>query len=128
MSEGFEELWALIGVAHYADLSGVSLDRSGLEERAEFFQKQFGAPFRLILTLLKNLVGSPNLNLLSAKKKRGNFMWDAGIAYLIPTGSGASVNPIEIVSGDQALIAAAVETGCSNAVIGLDEYCQRFGI
>jgi hypothetical protein len=83
--------------------------------------------FRPILTLLRNLVGQAALNLASARRKRGNFMWDAGICYMIPAAQQSGI-PLEISSGDQPIVNAAAQARCGSAVIGLDEYLQRIGV
>jgi hypothetical protein len=127
-STPFAELWSVVAVSHYADLVSVALDASELDKRAQFFRAHFAGAFHVILALLRNLLGSPGLNLTSARKKRGNFMWDAGIAYLIPTSPAAADPAVEIVSGDKALIEAAAAAGHSKAVTPLDQYCKRIGV
>jgi hypothetical protein len=124
-SPEFATLWALLGVHHHAQLVSASLTDQEWQSMADFFEKEFSVPFRLTLTLVRNLMGQPGLNLTSAKRKRGNFMWDAGICYMIPAAQQAGV-PIEIVSGDHAIVTAAAQ--CGNAVIGLDHYLQRIGL
>jgi hypothetical protein len=84
-------------------------------------------PFRLILTLLQSLIGQSRLNLTNAKRKRDNFMWDAGICYLIPTAAAAGVS-MELVTGDQAIATAAATAQTGNAVVKLEDYLQRIGL
>jgi hypothetical protein len=126
-SPAFEEFWALVTVAHFARLVGVSLNEQELASRAAFFKNHFSVPFHLILTLFQSLMGQSALNLTSAKRKRGNFMWDAGICYVIPTAAAAGVT-MEMVTGDQAIVAAATAAQSGKAVVKLEDYLQRFGL
>jgi hypothetical protein len=125
-SPTFELLWASVAIGHFAQLVGVSLNPQELASRAEFFKNHFSVPFRLILTLFQSLMGQSGLNLTSAKRKRGNFMWDAGICYLIPTAAAAGVT-MEMVTGDQAIAAAATAAQSGKAVVKLEDYLQRIG-
>jgi hypothetical protein len=51
----FDELWSTLGVAHDAQLAGVTQSANELKARAEFFQMEFAVPFRLITGLLTNI-------------------------------------------------------------------------
>jgi hypothetical protein len=126
-SPAFEELWALVTVAHFAQLVGVPLNEQELASRAAFFKDHFSVPFHLILTLLQSLMGQSSVNLTSAKRKRGNFMWDAGICYMMPTAAAAGVT-MEMVTGDQAIVAAATAAQTGKAVVRLEDYLQRIGL
>ena len=44
-----------LGVAHDAQLAGVTQSANELKARAEFFQMEFAVPFRLITGLLTNI-------------------------------------------------------------------------
>jgi len=127
-TNAFEYLWAVVGVLHYATLANAPINTLSLQSGVDTLRKDFSVPFHLILALLRNLIGHTDLNLTSAKRKRGNFMWDAGIAYIIPvlTGSvpGAAVN---VVTGDKAIVNAAQVAGASNVVVSLDDYLQSVG-
>ena len=123
----FEQAWALIGVAHYAGLTGFPLTEEQLTDRAAFFRREFSVSFRLIANLLDNLIGQNDLDLTSPKKKRGNFLWDAGICYLIPGASSNPLVPMTIVSGDKAMLSAAAAARCGESIVSLDDYLSRTG-
>jgi hypothetical protein len=126
-SKEFEDLWAMVAVAHYASLVNVTLGAQELVGRADFFREQFSVPFHLIMTLLRNLLGQ-DLNLFSAKRKRGNYLWDAGLCYLIPSTQTPGKPEIDIVSGDQAIVSAANASGFGDRVISLPEFRKRIGL
>ena len=124
----FEELWSMLGVARYAQLAGVTLDGDELEARAAFFQKEFSVPFRLITGLLSNMLNNTKAKLSNPKRKRGNFMWDAGICYMIPGASSSSVTtPMRIVTADKAIVQAAEAAQCADKVIDLTTYLKELG-
>lgn len=124
----FEEQWSILGVSHYAQLAGVALSADELKARAEFFQKEFAVPFRLITGLLSNMLSSKKAKLTNPKRNRGNFMWDAGICYMIPGTSSPSVTtPMRIITGDKAIVQAAALAQCADKVVSFPAYLKDVG-
>lgn len=127
-SRAFYELYAMVAVAHYAALVGVTLTPDELGRRADFFTEQFASPFRLMQTLLSKLVGHSDLNLTSPKRKRGNFMWDFALCHLIagdPIGDGT---PVCVVTDDRAILEAATAAACAPSALSLNDYRQRIAL
>ena len=124
----FEELWSTLGAAHYAQLAGVTQSADEMKARAAFFQKEFSVPFRLITGLLTNMLANRNANLTNPKRSRGNFMWDAGICYIIPGVSSTNmITPMRIVTGDKAIVQAAAASSCADKVVSLPIYLKGVG-
>lgn len=126
-SAAFGQLWATAAVIHHAGLVGIVLDSSELAGRVKFFREHFSVPFHLMVTLIQNVLGQSHVDLFSPKKKRGNFMWDAGISYVIPSAAATDGTTTQVVTADKAILAAAKSAGCAQAIVSIEDYCTVIG-
>jgi hypothetical protein len=126
-SELFVDAWSKIGVMTHAELVGVTLNEKELAEKADVMRNVFAAPFHLMSALLQKFPTARDLNLASKKRKWGNYMWDAAICHTIGRFHQLDGAEVLLVTGDRAIVDAAVTAGCSTSVSSLSDYRRSLG-
>ena len=68
------------------------------------------------------------MKLESRKKKRENFMCDLSICFSVGGSHGVGSAPMFLVTGDNAIKAAATTAQCPERILTLQEYLLSIGL
>ncbi len=101
--------------AHKTVLPDPEFDR-----KVAFVVDHFSTPLRLYRAILVRIV-STGCDL--TKRNRSNWLWDIQISFAV--GCHLNALPIQIVTGDQDIVAAATEADAGDSVLSLEEHLSR---
>lgn len=90
------------------------------DRKVAFVVDHFSTPLRLYRSILLRIV-STGCDL--TKKNRSNWLWDIQISFA----AGCHVNtlPVQIVTGDRDIAAAATEADVGGSVLSLEQHLSR---
>jgi hypothetical protein len=127
-SPAFKSAWAQVTVIDHARSVGKTLSPGELAAKSRFVQEAFPVPFHLTASLLQKIAVSKPLKLDSRKKRRWNFICDVSISFAIGPSHRIDGANVHLVSGDRAIVTAAVAGGCGDRITSLAEYMKSMGM
>lgn len=127
-SENFLQKYAAIHVIYYASRVNIELNETDLTEKTNQYLKAFGTPMRLMLKIYEKIASAGGYTLEHHKENRGNYVWDYMIAFAVGTEHSISKADVFVVTGDKKIKEAAVEAGCGDRVLKLDDYLASIGM
>lgn len=119
---------ALGKVINCATLFGLALSEDELKTAGDRMETIFDTALRMMQKTFAIWFDSPDMNLRSPKKKRGNFIWDTGICYGIGRDHAVGDASILFVTDDGAICDAAIEAGCGDRVVKFGDYAKRIAL
>lgn len=116
------ELVAEAHVLRAMDHTSIEETAEGLAEKAKLVADGFEVGIRLYVHLMKKILVS-HWDL--TKGKGANLLWDMQVAFLIGKHQALQGRPLLVVSGDRAIVDAAVDAGVGDAVLSYEAYRTR---
>lgn len=108
-----------------AKLFGLTLTDEDLKKAGDRMETIFDASLKMMQKTFATWFDSPEMNLRSPKKKRGNFIWDTAVCYGVGGNHSVGDAKIVFVTDDGAFCEAAIEAGCSDRVVKFGDYIKR---
>lgn len=116
---------ALGKVISCANLFGLTLSDDDLKKAGDRMEMIFQASLKMMQKTFAKWFDSPDMNLRSPKKKRGNFIWDTALCYGVGSSHAVGDAKIALVTDDGAICDAAIEAGCADRVVKFGDYIKR---
>ncbi len=108
-----------------ASLFDIILSAEALKEAGDRMETIFEASLTMMQKTFAKWFDSPDMNLRSPKKKRGNFIWDTALCYGVGSSHAVGDANIVLVTDDGAICDAAIEAGCADRVVKFGDYIKR---
>jgi hypothetical protein len=126
-SDTFLKSYAKLQVIVHANKINVHLEDMEINEKAEQYLRAFKTPLQFMITILKKFANVRGYTLEHHKENRENNVWDYMIAFAIGSDHSIGKAKMFVVTEDKDIKKAAVETGCGQYVMKLNEYLNSLG-